>query len=207
MITVLDYGVGNIGSVMNMFRRLGIPAKRSGEKLDIERASKLVLPGVGAFDAAMKRLRELDLIEPLERRVIAEKVPLLGICLGMQLLAERSEEGDEAGLGWIRGAVRRFSFAAGANIKIPHMGWNFVERAKGHPLTRSIGDDARFYFVHSYHFVCASPNDVLLMATYGGQSFVAAVTAGHIAGVQFHPEKSHRYGMAALRAFAQWNPQ
>jgi glutamine amidotransferase len=207
MYVLIDYGMGNLGSILNMFRRIGVPVVRATAPREIEAASKLILPGVGAFDPAMRRLRELDLLAALTERVLNKGVPLLGICLGMQLLAEASEEGESAGLGWIPGQVRRFVFPAGSNVKIPHMGWNFVDRAKSHPLTEPVADDSRFYFVHSYHFGCERPDDVLLTATYGEQPFVAAVASGHIAGVQFHPEKSHRYGMAVLRAFVQWNPK
>lgn len=202
MITIIDYGAGNIGSVENMLRRLAVPAMRSADPAELSHATHIVLPGVGAFDRGMGLLRQRGLDKALTEAVLGRGVPVLGICLGMQLLANSSEEGAESGLGWIPGEVRRFQFdGRDARRPIPHMGWNGVTAAKESPLTRLLPDDARFYFVHSYYFAPHRAEDVLLRTTYG-HDFAAAVACKNVYGVQFHPEKSHRFGMLLLKAFA-----
>lgn len=199
MITVIDYGAGNIGSVLNMIRHVGGQAVVARDGAAVMDAGKILLPGVGSFDNAMTRLDRLGLVAPIRERAEAG-VPLLGICLGMQLLADRSEEGSCAGLGLVPGQVRRFRPAEGSDLKVPHMGWNRAIPVKGHPLASDLGTQARFYFVHSYFYECENQDDVLLKTSYG-QEFASGVQRGNIAGVQFHPEKSHRYGMQLFRNF------
>lgn len=200
MIHIVDYGAGNIGSVLNMIKKVGGAACASGSADDLMYASKLLLPGVGSFDNAIQKLERLGLLEVLRERARAG-TPLLGICLGMQLLSEGSEEGVLPGLGLVPGKVRRFAFGpADAALKIPHMGWNQVRVRKPHPLVTGLDEDARFYFVHSYHYQCADEADILLETTYG-YSFTSGIQRGNVMGVQFHPEKSHRYGMRLIKNF------
>ncbi len=200
MITIIDYGAGNIGSVLNMIRHVGGLAEVTGNAAGVLGAKKVLLPGVGSFDNAMARLARLGLVEPLKERA-QSGVPFLGICLGMQLLAKESEEGCMAGLGLIPGRVRRFRFEGeAAKLKIPHMGWNRVTPVRAHPLGQGMEEGARFYFVHSYYFDCEHAEDVLLRSEYGHE-FTSGVQRGNVMGVQFHPEKSHRYGMQLIRNF------
>ncbi len=201
MITIVDYGLGNLGSILNMLRKLGVPSELSGDPARIATATKLILPGVGAFDNGMENLARLGLVEPLNRRVRDEGVPILGICLGAQLMTRRSEEGRLPGLGWIEAdTIRFFSRQPVAGMKVPHMGWNDLRVLKASPLFAP-DTEQRFYFVHSYHFLCDDATDLLAAATYGYE-FIAAFSRGNIHGVQFHPEKSHRFGMELLRRFA-----
>ncbi len=203
MIVVIDYGMGNVGSVVNMLRKVGADAEATGDVNAVARASKLVLPGVGAFDAAMTRLRERELVPVLNRRVLEEGVPILGICLGMQVMTESSEEGSEAGLGWIAGGTQRFRFDDPAQrLRVPHMGWNVVRPAQPTPLFDGMYEEPRFYFVHSYHVTCRNEEDVMLTTEYGYR-FVSGISRGNIFGVQFHPEKSHKFGMHLVRRFAE----
>lgn len=200
-VTIVDYGMGNIGSIANMLKKLGVASLTSGDPAQIATAERIILPGVGAFDRAVRELDQRGLRAALSARV-AEGVPLLGICLGMQLLADSSEEGPGAGLGWIPGAVRRLP-AEGLDgpLRIPHMGWSRVEATPAATALPSLGSDgARYYFVHSYAFVADDEADVLGRSTWG-HPFVAAVGRGSVLGVQFHPEKSHRHGMALLADF------
>ena len=202
MITVIDYGMGNSGSIMNILARIGAEATLTADVDAIAKADKLVLPGVGAFDNGMERLDELKLIPALNDRVVEHHIPILGICLGMQLFAKGSEEGDRPGLGWIDARVIRFQFdAEHADLKIPHMGWNVLTVRKPHPLFENLADDARFYFVHSYHMHCSDSADILASSHYG-REFTACVARNSIVGVQFHPEKSLRWGMEVFRKFA-----
>jgi glutamine amidotransferase len=203
MIVVVDYGQANVGSVVNMLRKAGAPAVATADRKAIEAAEKLILPGVGAFDSAMSRLRELDLVGVLNEVAVARRVPTLGICLGMQLLLEGSEEGRLPGLGWIKGRARRFTAAnMGQDLRVPHMGWNELTPCKASRLFDGAGERQRFYFVHSYHAVCTDLEDVLATTTYGCE-FVSAMERDNIAGVQFHPEKSHRFGLRMLKSFAE----
>jgi len=207
MIVVVDYGMGNLGSIANMFKKVGALAIVSGRLEDIEGADKLVLPGVGSFDNGMRNIRERGLLHVLAEKVGRRRTPILGICLGMQLLTQRSEEGQLPGLGWVDAETIRFAFAPDLRppLKIPHMGWNTVLPASSDSLFSGMAEQPRFYFVHSYHVVCRQAEDVLARAQYGLQ-FCAALRAGHIFGVQFHPEKSHKYGMQLLRNFAGLGP-
>lgn len=202
MIVIADYGMGNLGSIANMFKRVGVPSMITSDLSEIDAATKLVLPGVGSFDSAMERVEESGMHEILTRKALVERIPVLGICLGMQLLMDGSDEGRRPGLGWIAGRVHDFGGVDGFVEKVPHMGWNDVRRTEGSALTGELGEAPRFYFVHSYFVKCADPGDVILTARYGIE-FDAAVHRENIYGVQFHPEKSHRYGMRLLRNFAE----
>ncbi len=199
MITIVDYGMGNLGSIRNMFKRIGVAAEVSGRVEDLARASKILLPGVGAFDSAMQRIHDSGLREVLDEKALRERVPTLGICLGMQLLTRGSEEGLLPGLGWIGATTRRFPAIAG--LKVPHMGWNLVTPAAPSALTAGMPDESRFYFVHSYYVQVDDARDAVLKAHYG-VDFDAAVAHDNIFGAQFHPEKSHRFGMQLLANFA-----
>ena len=200
MITVVDYGVGNIGAILNMLDYIGIDAQASGEPGVLERADQLILPGVGAFDKAMSTLRSRQLIDPLNRAVLERKVPLMGVCLGMQLLARGSEEGNEAGLGWINADVHRIRLPEGSPLKVPHIGWMEVQPTRPSVLFEPGLVAERFYFDHSYHVTCDRQENVSAVIDYG-MPLCCAIQAGNVSGVQFHPEKSHRFGMRLLRAF------
>ncbi len=207
MLVVVDTGLGNAGSIVNMCTRLNLDVRRSAHADDIASASALILPGVGAFDAGMERLRTLQLLDPLNERVLQAGVPVLGICLGMQLMTRSSEEGTEAGLGWIDGTTRSLRSLAtdpDVRLRLPHIGWNYIRIARNHPLTRNMQADTRFYFVHSFAVVCDSSDDVLMTASYQGIPFAAGFARENIVGMQFHPEKSHRFGMNFFRNFAAW---
>lgn len=201
MITIVDYGMGNLGSMLNMFKRIGVPARIESDPKAIRCAEKLVLPGVGAFDAAMQRINDLPGLRlALEDCALAQKVPVLGVCLGMQLLTRASEEGKLPGLGWISGAARRFPRQAG--LKVPHMGWNVALPNTTNRLTVKVGEEPRYYFVHSYCVHVDDPAHSLMKTNYG-IDFDSAIGCGNIFGVQFHPEKSHRFGMQILKNFAE----
>jgi len=207
LIVVVDYGMGNLGSILNMLSRIGVQAIASSSPEAIATADKLILPGVGAFDTAVKNIEDRGLREPLNKRVIDDGVPALGICLGMQLFTRSSEEGKLPGLGWIKGDTVKFRFSdpgvPRANLRLPHMGWNRVEVAKhDHPLYRSMDGEIRFYFVHSYHVICDDADDVLATSEYGYR-FTASCGHRNIQAVQFHPEKSHKFGIRMLTNFAQ----
>ena len=206
-MVLIDYGAGNIKSIQNMLKKIGVASIISNDIEDIKRADKLILPGVGHFDYGMKKLRSAGLIEVLNQKVKEDKCPILGICLGAQLLGDSSEEGSEQGLGWISMDIVKFDKSRMADkLKIPHMGWNRLSKVvnskqqKGE-LFEGLGEDARFYFVHSYHMKPKNEDYVLGKTVYGYQ-FVSAVQYENIYGVQFHPEKSHIYGMKLLRNFS-----
>lgn len=201
MIGILDYGVGNVSSIQNMFRHIGVDAEPCGYESELDYFERFVLPGVGAFDSGMMALRSSGLISPLIERVRAGQ-PLLGICLGMQMLAEGSEEGGEPGLGLVPGLVRRFRFAPEKRMRVPHMGWNQVSPSGAASLFDEGLGGLRFYFVHAFHFEPRDAGDAAAMCVYG-VPFVAAIERGNVFGVQFHPEKSHRFGMSVLRRFGE----
>lgn len=203
-IVIVDYGLGNLSSVRNMFHKAGCEAEVTSAPSAIRAASRLVLPGVGAFDHGMRNLAERGLIDVLHEAVLGRKTPVLGICLGLQLMSRRSEEGALPGLGWLPADTIRFSFPAEESFRVPHMGWNSVTKPKDSFLSRFLPDDARFYFVHSYHVRCDDAVDVALTTNYGGE-VVAAAVRGNVAGTQFHPEKSHKFGLALLSAFIEWD--
>ena len=200
MITIVDYGMGNLGSVQNMFKRIGVNSIISSDVNEIAQAKKILLPGVGSFDAAMHRINAGGFRDVLDNKALKEKVPILGICLGMQLLTSESEEGKEKGLGWI--PAKTIKFPPDNGLKIPHMGWNQVVISNKSPLTESLQDNARFYFVHSY-FVRVDNESHSILRTNYGVNFDSGIQKDNIFGAQFHPEKSHKFGMRFLESFAK----
>lgn len=202
MITIIDYGVGNIKAFLNVYKQLNIPAIATSNASDISNASKLILPGVGAFDHAMERLNNSGMRKTLDEVVLQKKIPVLGICVGMQILSASSDEGNLPGLGWIDGVVKKFDASKINHLThLPHMGWNDVIPAGRNPLFYNLDILARFYFLHSYYFECKDKEKVLAVSDYGGD-FACAVGSENIFGVQFHPEKSHHYGIQLLKNFA-----
>lgn len=203
MIIIIDYKIGNVGSIFNMINRMGTEIKISSALDEIAKADKLILPGIGAFDNGMKNLQNMDLLPILNRRVLNDKVPILGICLGMQLMTKRSQEGKMSGIGWIDAETVRFNFDKDSNSrKIPHMGWNSIRLNKNNFLFEGMHKNSRFYFAHSYHALCNNEKDILAK-TYYGYEFVSAFNSDNIFGVQFHPEKSHRFGKKILENFSK----
>ena len=202
MIAIIDYGLGNVGSIRNMLKVIGEKSVITCDKETIKSADKIILPGVGSFDTGMKNLHERGLCELLKKETAAGK-PMLGICLGMQLLGKNSEEGTMDGLGLIPFTNIRFRFPQDTNLKIPHMGWDVVKFTQDSPLTDGIdGTKQRYYFVHTYHAQCDSEENVLMTCDYGYE-FAAAVRSANVYGVQFHPEKSHDFGMRLLENFVK----
>lgn len=202
MIVIIDYGMGNLGSIQNMLKKISAQATISSDKKIVASADKLILPGVGSFDHAVANLNALELIPLLNERVVDDKIPLLGVCLGMQLLTRQSEEGIMPGLGWIDAETVRFRFETEKRLRIPHMGWNTAEiKKRDDPLFKNFGYDAKFYFVHSYYVRCNDASNVLAVTHYG-LDFCSSVVKKNIRGVQFHPEKSHKFGMKLLKNFA-----
>ena len=203
MIVVIDYGLGNLGSILNMLKKIQAQAIISQSPQQILKADKLILPGVGSFDNGMKNISELGLRDVLNLKVVKEKTPILGICLGLQLFSEASEEGGLAGLAWLKARTIRFRVENSPNhLRVPHMGWNSVKKTKDSAMLNGFNEDWRFYFVHSYHVVVDDESDALLKTHYG-YDFVSAVQKDNIIGVQFHPEKSHKFGMQLLKNFVQ----
>ncbi len=202
-VLVVDYGVGNIGSIVNMLRRIGVQAIASATASAVDNASRIILPGVGSFDTAMARLAETGIVPALEKRVLHDRVPILGICLGMQILTRGSEEGQLPGLGWLDADVVRIRpESAGRRLRIPHMGWNQVRPRGSHALFEGLERGARFYFVHSYHAVSAQQH--VLCTTDYGYEFASGLVKENVLGVQFHPEKSHKYGLQLLKNFVNF---
>lgn len=200
MITIIDYGMGNIGSLENMIKRAGGTSQITSDPDRINQADKLILPGVGAFDPAITKLRELRLVDLLRRKVVENKTPILCICLGAQLITRASEEGSLRGLGWIDAETVRFRFPPESRQKIPHMGWNDVRLKKDSVLFQGMPENPCFYFVHSYHLLCHQRDDILT-ATHYGYDFVSAVQHDNIYATQFHPEKSHKYGLKLIENY------
>lgn len=201
MISIINYGSGNLGSILNMLKKLGIPAQLAETPEQVMKAEKLLLPGVGAFDAGMQNLNNSGMIDALNEKVLNQKTPMLGICLGMQLLTKGSEEGKLPGLGWIDAYTYKFDFGANPEkLKVPHMGWNFIYSVKEHALVKNLPENQRYYFVHSYYVKCNNPEDALLTCHYG-IDYTCGVQQGNVMGVQFHPEKSHKYGFQLLKNF------
>ncbi|MCG6533118.1 MAG: imidazole glycerol phosphate synthase subunit HisH [Syntrophales bacterium LBB04] len=200
MITIVDYGMGNLGSIQNMLKRIGVAATVTANLQIIGDANKIILPGVGAFDNAMANINDSGLREVLDRKALIDRVPILGICLGMQLLTRSSEEGVLSGLGWIPATTNRFPNEP--ELKVPHMGWNLIHRSIPSKITEGFEEETRFYFVHSYYVKVEDEAYSMLKTEYGVQ-FDSAIQNGNIYGVQFHPEKSHRFGMRLLANFAE----
>lgn len=201
MIVIVDYGMGNLGSVLKSLNRINAVSKISTSIEDIKKADKLILPGVGHFANGMKRLKEYNYLDILNERVLKEGVPILGICLGMQLFAKHSEEGNISGLGWIDANIKRFEVDDKVKWKVPHMGWNSINIKKENPLLEGISQDELFYFVHTYHMTCSNKNDILSTTEYSYE-FTSCVQHKNIYGTQFHPEKSHDKGLEILSNFA-----
>lgn len=203
MITIIDYGLGNIQAFVNMFKRLNFDVRRASNASELEGATKLILPGVGAFDHAMALLNASGMRPALDDLVLKHYVPVLGICVGMQILADSSDEGSLPGLGWIPGRVRAFRGSEhSANLPLPHMGWNDVKPQTESLLFAGLESESRFYFLHSYFFVCKDAKHLAANTNYG-LDFGSAVSCDNVHGVQFHPEKSHHFGARLLKNFAE----
>lgn len=203
MIGIVNYGLGNIHAFVNIYKRLNIQAEIASTPDELRSAEKIILPGVGAFDWAMTRLNESGMRNALEDLVVRERKPVLGICVGMQMMANRSDEGQLDGLGWIDGEVKKFDDSTFTQkTHLPHMGWNDVAQQGGDGLFRDLESGARFYFLHSYYFAPRNQNHVLAVTDYNGP-YASAVRSENVFGVQFHPEKSHEWGIQLLKNFAE----
>jgi imidazole glycerol-phosphate synthase subunit HisH len=204
LIVIVDYKTANLGSLVNILKRLGIPARVAESPEQLRDATRVILPGIGHFDTCARNLRQAGFASALEDVVLAgPRLPLLGICVGAQLLTRGSEEGAEVGLGWVDAVTRRFPMLDVAGYKVPHMGWNLARPCQNHVLFSGFGEtQPRFYFVHSYYMKCEREQDRLAQTTHG-VDFDSAITRDNIAGVQFHPEKSHKFGMKLLQNFAK----
>lgn len=201
-ILIVDYGSGNLSSIRNSLRRLGCPSKTSSDPAEIRNAKKIILPGVGHFGAAMKELRRLDLLDALNEAVLVRKTPILGICLGMELMAKTSEEGGTEGLGWLDAEMVKFRASDRRRYKVPHIGWNKVHVRKQSRLMSGIPEASEFYFVHSYHLKLADRSDMLNETVYEFP-YPSAIEKGNIFGVQYHPEKSRDAGQLLLKNFVE----
>ncbi|BDQ13344.1 imidazole glycerol phosphate synthase subunit HisH [Sediminibacterium sp. TEGAF015] len=203
MITLIDYGVGNIFAFQNVYKRLDIPTKIAKTSSDLEGAEKLILPGVGAFDYAMQQLNASGMRDKLDELVLDKKIPVIGICVGMQMMGKKSEEGREEGLKWMDAEIIKFDESLiRQRTKLPHMGWNDVLPIRNHPLFSRLEHNAIFYFLHSYYFKCNDHSNTIAISDYGLQ-FTSAANVDNIYGIQFHPEKSHQYGEILLDNFAK----
>ncbi|XZE67940.1 imidazole glycerol phosphate synthase subunit HisH [Leptospira interrogans serovar Hardjo] len=202
MIGILDYGVGNLKAFANILKGLNFNHQIVKTEQELKSCTKIILPGVGSFDSVMDKLTESGIRNVLTDLVMSKKIPVLGVCVGMQILALSSEEGIKSGLGWIRGRVKKFNFdRSDSFLTIPQIGWNEVSSIREKILLLNLEKNPRFYFLHSYYMECEEDNDVIAMADYGGD-FACAVNRDNIFGTQFHPEKSHHNGVALLRNFA-----
>ena len=202
MITIIDYGLGNIKAFANVYNRLNIATKIARKKNDISDATKIILPGVGAFDYAMDLLTNSGMRDEIEKKVLINKIPILGICVGMQILGISSEEGKSSGLGWINGNVKKINTdEIGFNLQLPHMGWNTIRPLKNNKIIESFDESSKFYFLHSYYFSCLQSTDTVSISNYA-IDFSSIINNENIYGVQFHPEKSHQNGVQLLKNFA-----
>ena len=203
MIAIIDYGVGNIKAFANIYKNLNTPYKIAKNINDLDNITKIILPGVGSFDHAMQSLQDSGMKEKLDELVLKQKLPVIGICVGMQMLATSSDEGDLEGLGWIDGVVKKFDEKRlNANMPLLHMGWNNLDINKDNKLLNSLEDDPRFYFLHSYYFKCNNDKDIVATASYGDK-FTCAINHENIYGIQCHPEKSHHNGTQLLKNFGE----
>jgi glutamine amidotransferase len=200
MISILNYRMGNLASIQNMFKKVGVSSRLIATAEEVDEARVLVIPGVGKFDYAIRQIESMGLLASLEKAALSRRIPILGICLGMQLMTRGSEEGQLPGLGWINADSRLIS-GASQGLRVPHMGWNLVTVQKPNPYFDDNLSEHRFYFVHSYAVHCDDPADILTTTPYAGE-FVSAYSVGNLVGVQFHPEKSHKFGASFLRRFA-----
>lgn len=201
MVTVINYGLGNLGSIQNMLKKVGEKSIITSSEEEISKAEKLILPGVGAFDTGMSNLHSLGLIDVLNKKVLKEKTPVLGICLGLQLMTNKSEEGKLKGLGWFDAETIKFSFPENDNkFKIPFMGWNYVRTTKESRLFMDMHTDPKFYLVHSYFVKPFYKEDLLCVCEYS-MDYATGLEKDNIFGVQFHPEKSHKYGIKLFQNF------
>jgi glutamine amidotransferase len=201
-VVIIDYGMGNIGSIDNMLKYLGVKAVISSDVDVISNADKIILPGVGHFDRAMTNINNLGLMDVLKEMALVKKKPFLGICLGMQIMCESSDEGILPGLSFIQAKVKKFDFSSDSKLKVPHMGWNKIHIFKPSNILRGLENDSRFYFVHSYFVKCQNETDILTKTTYGFE-FVSSFEVDNLIGAQFHPEKSHRFGVTLFRNFLE----
>lgn len=203
MITLIDYGVGNINAFVNVYKRVDVPVKIAKTAQDLEGAQKLILPGVGHFDYAMEKLNNSGMRDKLDELVLGKKIPVIGICVGMQMMANHSDEGKLEGLKWIDASVKKFDESKINQItRLPHMGWNDVKPVKDMELFKGLENDAIFYFLHTYYFECNNPSDIMAVSEYGVE-FASAAHHENKYGIQFHPEKSHHYGEILLHNFAK----
>ena len=203
MITIINYGLGNIKAFVNVYKKLSIPVRVASSIEDLSHVQKIILPGVGAFDYAMEKLEKSGMRNRINELVTEKGVPVIGICVGMQMLAKSSEEGNLPGLGWVDATVKKFDISKiKTTTHLPHMGWNDVSPQNGNHLFEGLNNDAKFYFLHSYYFSCNQADDAIAVSTYG-DTFVCAINYKNIYGVQFHPEKSHHYGVKVLENFAK----
>ena len=203
MIGIIDYGSGNIQAIATIYKNLNIEHQVLNNPEDLKKADKLILPGVGAFDATMQQLIDSGLKEELNKLVLEENVPVLGICVGLQVMGFESEEGKLPGLGWIPGKVKKFDKSRiTIKPKLPHMGWNVINDVRSHPLFKGIDSDFGFYFVHSFYFECECEENILSTSKYGDE-FTSSIFADHIFGTQFHPEKSNGNGVQLFKNFAE----
>jgi glutamine amidotransferase len=208
-LVVVDYEAGNLGSIPNMLRRLGSDVSISSDPEVVASADRLILPGVGAFDYGMSQLESLGLSAALKRAVDERGVPITGICLGMQLMTQSSAEGDKPGLGWVDAETVHFGAGLPADsngMRLPHIGWNYAYPVGEHPLSAGLPNPSSFYFVHTYRVVCADDSDLLFGSRYSGVNFCSGFVHDNVCAVQFHPEKSHKFGLEFLRRFVEWSP-
>lgn len=200
MIIIVDYKMGNLGSIKNMLKKIGVPSLISADPKEIAKASKIILPGVGSFDRAMENINKLNLKKVLDEAVLINKTPILGICLGMQIMTNGSQEGNQAGLSWIDGQCIKFKLE---NLRIPHMGWNYIKIENEIPMSLELTNRSKFYFVHSYYVQLNDKRNLFFSTNYGIE-FCSAFHYKNIYGVQFHPEKSHKFGMQFLTNFINY---